>query len=226
MLCLVVASVSMNRMLQIGTDTLSRSTLAYLAFRLAFQETLERIALAGQMGDEAPHGFGYLTEVPFLHAVPPHVQLDLLAETWSKHRAEEVLPATLLDESVLYAACETAARIVDEEPSLVPLYLRHGPAEVDVPVDRFLAWELRALHLNLSSEGDFLLLSQFEDMPPDEARRTKCKFQLDESRLEVMFEVLGRYHVRSSFLENLTGLVSEREITQAASTLQVRQTSE
>ena len=37
------------------------------------------------------------------------------------------------------------------------------------------------------------MISQFEDMPPDEAAESKRQFGLDDDRFEVMFEVLGRW---------------------------------
>jgi hypothetical protein len=55
--------------------------------------------------------------VPFLMGVPPHVQLDLLADTWSKHTSKDKHEASLIDESVIYAAGETAARIAEEDPT-------------------------------------------------------------------------------------------------------------
>jgi hypothetical protein len=69
----------MEVMLAIQTDTLPQTGLSYFAFRVAFQETLERICLAQQIGNYTADCFGFLTEVPFLRAVPPHVHLELLA---------------------------------------------------------------------------------------------------------------------------------------------------
>jgi hypothetical protein len=157
-------------MLTISSDTLPQTQLSYLAFRVAFHETLERIALANQFGDDDCDCYGFLTEVPFLRGVPAHVQLDLLAETWSRHVAREQFTASLVDESVVYAACETSARLVEEEPEYVAHLMKGGPYDVEREVDHSLACELRTLHLNLSNDGDFLLISQFEDLDPDEAR--------------------------------------------------------
>lgn len=203
-------------MLKIATDVLPQNCLTYLAFRLAFRDTLERIILARQLEQDETSGFGFLTEVPFLVAVPPHVQLDLLAETWSKHAADRRFEATLVDEAVIYAACETAARIVEEDSEAVERWLRGGPLEVEMlPADLF-AMELRGLHLRLANEGDFLLLSQFEDLDPDEASRLKQEFGMDESRLESMFEVLGRWAMSPQYLGNLLGLLSKEEIVKSA----------
>jgi len=147
-------------MLQIGPDILPSGALTYFAFRVAFQSTLERIVLSRQVGDDDGQ-FGFLTEVPFLCAVPAHVQLDLLAETWQKHVSDVPQPATLVDESVVYAVCEAAAALVEHEPCQMAHYLDGGPRSVALAPDHFLASELRSLHLGLSNEGDFLMISQF-----------------------------------------------------------------
>ena len=209
-------------MLNISTDILPQTCLSYLAFRVAFQDTLERIVLARQIGEDPTDSFGYLTEVPFLRAVPPHVQLDLLGETWHKHIASDPFQANLVDESVVYATCETAAAIAETDPQSFRRYLEGGPLTVDLAVDEALGAELRALHLRLSSEGEFLMISQFEDMDPDEASRLKRDFGLDERKFDSMFDVLGRWSMSAEFLSNLLGLMSKREIVRTAWKLGVK----
>jgi hypothetical protein len=49
-------------------------------------------------------------------------------------------------------------------------------------------------------------------MQPDDARELKMQFGLDESRLEEMFEVLGRWAVETGMAASLKGLLTEREI--------------
>lgn len=203
-------------MLAIQTDTLPQTGLSYFAFRVAFQETLERICLAQQIGNYTADCFGFLTEVPFLMAVPPHVQLDLLAETWRKHHSAEKFEANLVDEGVIYAVCETSARLVEKEPRVIKRYLAGGPQKVSLKPDPMLSAELRALHLNLASDGDFLMISQFEDMPPEEAAESKRQFGLDDDRFEIMFDVLGRWSMSASFLSNMCGLMTKEEIVRTA----------
>ena len=215
----VAGFVSMEDMLKICSDTLPNSSLSYLAFRVSFQETLERIALSKQIQDDENECFGFLTEVPFLKAVPPHVQLDLLAATWNKHTANRRIKANLVDEAVVYATCETAARISEREPTVITHCLISGTMNANISVDELLPTELRNLHLSLSNEGDFLLISQFEDMHPDEARDLKQQFKLDESRLKVMFDALGRWTISKRFFKNLNGLLSDREIARTAAVL-------
>jgi hypothetical protein len=212
----------MNVMLTISNDALPQTCLSYIAFRVALLDTLERIALNSQF-DSDPHGrFGFLTEVPFLRNVPPHVQVDLLGESWSRHVSDQPIPATLVDESVIYACCETTARLVDEDPSAVKRFLSGGPLDVQIDADHQLASELRALHLNLASEGDFLLISQFEDMDPDEGSRLKRKFGLDESRLEAMFDALGRWRVSRRCILNMRQLLTDAELSRIAFELNLK----
>lgn len=209
-------------MLTISNDVLPQSSLCYLAFRIAFRETLERIALADQVGCDPHENFGFLTEVPFLRTVPAHVQIDLLASTWAKHVACESVEADLVDEAVLYAVCETSAQVVESEPEILESYLSGGPLDVVPTADPMLASELRSVHLNLASEGDFLLISQFEDLPPDESSRLKERFGLTEAKLEPMFDVLGRWYLSPEFLGNLSGLLTGREVLKTVRVLGVR----
>ena len=214
-------------MLQIADTKLPHTVLCYVAFRAAFHDTLEQIAVhdarAIRSGDGDPHArFGFLTEVPFLRCVPAHVQLDLLAETWSRHAAHDSHEADLVDEAVLYAACETAGRLCAEEPETLAAYLSGGPIAVTLSVDGLLADELRSLHLNLAGEGDFLTISQFEDHPPKEGRALKIKLGVDPDRLEPLFEVLGRWNFSPEFLGNLSGLMTGYEILSAVNVLGVK----
>ncbi len=202
-------------MLTITNALLPNNTLSYLAFRIACLDTLERIVLARQFGPEAAEGFGYLTEVPFLRAVPPQVQLDLLSETWQKHLHRERFDGDLVDESVLFAVCETAARVAEQESQQFKAWGTSGPRRISLTSQGALPTNLRQVHLALPNEGDFLLISQFEDLPPFEAMSLKAQFGLEPSKCEAMFDVLGRWQVSPGFAGRLTGLLTDREIGQA-----------
>ncbi|MFO1020484.1 MAG: hypothetical protein U0903_07280 [Planctomycetales bacterium] len=199
-------------MLTICTDTLPQSCLSYVAFRLACIETLELMDFSRRVPAENREPFGFLTQVPFLRDVAPQVQLSLLAETWSKHLAKEEFHANLVDEAVVYAVCETSARMVEKLPELVQPFLENGPLNAKISIDHQLASELRALHLQLSNEGDFLLISQFEDLPPEESHEFKQQFHLNDFYIQPMFDVLGRWHPDRDLSRNLTGLLSEAEV--------------
>ena len=47
--------------------------------------------------------------------MPLDVQVDLLAETWSRHRSPEQFEATLLDAAIVYACLMTAGEISEKD---------------------------------------------------------------------------------------------------------------
>lgn len=204
----------MCSMLIICADTVPQTKLSYLAFRLAAFETFKLIEFAQQTGQEFRDPFGYLTEVPFLRDVAPQVQLSLLAETWSRLVSPHREHATLIDESVLYAVCETAGRIMEQIPELFASFTETGPIKFLNTPDRQVARELRALHLDLSNEGDFLLISQFQDLAPVEAIKYKKQFRMSEDYLEPLFEVLGRWHISPQIGTLFAGLFTDDELTE------------
>ena len=199
-------------MLLICADTVPQNKLSYLAFRLAAFETFKLIEFAQQTGQEFRDPFGYLTEVPFLREVAPQVQLSLLADTWAKLTSPHKEHATLLDESVLYAVCETAARMMEQIPELFSSFTETGPVKFLNLPDKQLIRDLRTLHLELSNEGDFLLISQFQDLDPDEAANYKKQFRMSEDYLEPMFDVLGRWQLSSDIQEKFAGLFNAEEL--------------
>ena len=174
-------------------------------------ETAEWILLKRQVGHDDADEFGFLTEIPFLKSVAPQIQLDALAETWTRISRGAGINADIMDECVIYAVCETVARMVYEYPTDVERLLENGPQRVEIAVDRSLVPKLRALHLNLPIDGDFLLASQFEDMDPSEAERYKRKFRIDSTRLDILLDSLGRWHVSEAFSENVQYLLTDRE---------------
>ena len=207
-------------MLKICHAPLPQSLLSYVAFRVAFRETFERLSLHKLQAGDASDAYGYLGEVPFLREVPAQVQLDLLAATWHKHLSRDSHPADLVDESVIYAVCESAARLVEQDPEVFASHMRGGPLDLAVPVDVYLARELRLLYLELPNDGDFLLISQFLDLGPDESAQQKLEMGVNPKRLGPMFDVLGRWHVSPQFLSRLKGLLTEAELGRVASILQ------
>ncbi len=207
-------------MLSIDHQTVPLSETLYIAFRLAFLETLERIALAEQIG-VGDRSFGYLTQVPFLRNTRPAVQLDELLVTWSRHQACEIHESTLVDQSVLYAACETAVQVVRTDPMSARRILNSGPVPCRVDVNGALADRLQQAHLSCTRKGDFLLLSQFQDIPPAEAATLKREYGIDDETTECMFELLSRYRVSPLMAERARGLLTPNEIRQVFGTLRL-----
>jgi len=143
--------------------------------------------------------------------------------TWAKHLASEHVAGDLVDESVVYAVCEAAARIIDEQPDEARRHLAGGPLDVHIAVDHFLSSEIRNLHLNLSNEGDFLLISQFQDMSPEEALPMKEEFGIQDESIEPMFDVLMQWYMSVDFMPNLEGLLQEREVAKAITIVGLKQ---
>ena len=216
-MCLVSVRGQSENMLKICQTPLPQSLLSYVAFRVAFCETFERLCFHRVHASALPDAYGYLGEVPFLREVPAQVQLDLLASTWQKHLSRDVHPADLVDESVVYAVCEAAARLVEQDPEVFAKHMRGGPLELAVPVDAYLSRELRLLYLEMPNDGDFLLISQFLDLPPDESVQQKLEMGVDPKRLGSMFDVLGRWHTSPHMLTRLKGLLTEAELGRVAS---------
>lgn len=199
-------------MLTICADNVPQSKLSFLAFRLAAFETFKLMEFAQQSGQDFRDPYGYLTEVPFLRETAPQIQISVLAETWAKINSPVRHHATLVDESVLYAVCETSARILEHIPELFPSFTETGPIRFLNQPDKQMIRDLRALHLDLSNEGDFLLISQFLDLDPDEAGEYKKQFRMSETFIEPLFDVLALWHCAPTVEQNLTGLFTAEEL--------------
>lgn len=208
-------------MLKIAQSPLPQTLLSYVAFRVAFRETFDSLSLHKRCLSQQSVPYGYLCEVPFLREVAPAVQLDLLASTWHKHLSRDVHHADLVEESVIYAACEMTSRMVETDSESVIRLLRGGPLDLTVPLDSYLARELRLLYLELPNDGDFLLISQFLDLAPDASTDQKLQMGVDPTRLGPMFDVLGRWHASPQMTGWLRGLLTEAESARVASILRV-----
>lgn len=211
----------MRLMIRVAHDLLPQSLLSYVAFRVAFRDTFDRFALLQRFDRQQDECYGYLCEVPFLREVPPHVQLDLLASLWRRHLHRETYVADLVDEAVIYAVCETTATIVEKHPALIGECLRGGPLDAALPVDHFLASEIRGLYLNLSNQGDFLLISQFLDLDPARGNPLKREMGLRADDEQALFDVLAQWHISPRFAHHLPGLLTEAETARVANLLRV-----
>ena len=203
-------------MLSIGQTPLPRTPITYMAMRLAVLETAERMAMAEQSGSLDDRPLGFLTEVPYLRRVAPQVQIDLALDVWARHVQSQPVEGRLIDEAVLYAACETAARLVEVDPDTAARLLEGGPLAHHPPLTESLAERLRRLHLELDNDGDFLLVSQFEDIAPDDAAPLKDKFGLTGSRTDELFDAVSRWRMNADWPQRAAGLLGSRERTRLA----------
>jgi hypothetical protein len=194
------------------TVRLPQNGLAYLAFRLALQETLTDIELYRDLEEEPDVPTGYLSEVPFLEQVPLPVQVDLLAETWAKHRKPDLIEASLLDAAIVYAACQTSGRIINDMPEVVVAWLQGGPRKVSPKIIKRAPHHLEDLFEDFWDDQDFLLIEEFQDLPPDHARQLKEILRLPDEMIEPMYAALERWNVSPLVAGNLVGLLTDAEI--------------
>jgi hypothetical protein len=196
-----------------------QNDLAYLAFRLALQETLTDIELYRDLEEEPDVPTGYLSEVPFLEQVPLPVQVDLLAETWVKHHKPDLIEASLLDAAIVYAACETAGRIINDMPEVVVAWLKGGPRKVPPSIIKRASHRLEELFEDFWDDQDFLLIEQFQDLPPDHARQLKDMLRIPDEVIEPMYAALERWNVSANVAGNLVGLMTDAEIAEVLPSL-------
>ncbi len=194
------------------SSRLPQGNLAYMAFRLALQETLSDIELHLDLEEEPDPPVGYLTEVPFLEQVPLPVQVDLLADAWARHYRPELIEASLLDAAVVYAACMTAGRVIDDMPDVAVVMLRAGPRKVDPKIIRRASFRLEEIFEAFWDDRDFLMIDEWQDLPPEHAQHLKGLMRLPDEVLEPMYEALRRWRMSPDVAANLKGLLSEAEI--------------
>jgi hypothetical protein len=189
--------------------------LAYLAFRLAVQETLSDIELFRDLEEEPDYPTGYLSEVPFLEHVPLHVQVDLLAETWNRHQQTELIEASLLDAAIVYAACQTAAWIIEDMPEVAAAYFRDGPRQLKTRILRRATHRLENMFDAFWDDDDFLLIDEWTDLPPDQVAAIKAVMRIPDEEIQSMYDALARWHVSPDVAANLQGLLTDAEIAEA-----------
>ena len=203
-----------------GRERLPQNALAYAAFRLSAQDTLAAVEMSAALEDDSETNLGYLGEVPFLEQCPLSVQLDLLADVWTRHRRRERFEASLLDAAVIYAACHTAARLSEFDPQWSAECLRCGPRHTSPGLIRGAPGRLRAMFDSFWDDYDFLLLEDLQDVAPDLANAIKGQLGLTDEFVQPLYEALGRAHPSPQLATNFGGLFTADEIQQALSLLQ------
>ena len=192
---------------------LPQNDLIYVAFRLCFFDVFSELEMQQDVEFDDEWNSGFLTQVPFFDAVPPFVQLDLLAEVWAKHHSTELIPAKLLDAAVLWSIFDDAGRIGLEiwEGDLSTV-LEDGPRQVDVIMDETLAEQWQEIFDVFWDDVDFLSLSNMLDTPPEKAEMIRSLLMIPEEWVDEMFDVLSRIRASPSITENLRGLMTDQEI--------------
>jgi hypothetical protein len=113
---------------------------------------------------------------------------------------------------VIYAACETAAWIVEEQPELAGRHLVTGPVPCLLTVDTGLPEQFRELFESFWGDIDFVTLELFADTDPAKAQRIKNVLGISKSQVKKLEAVLGRSHASPDLLARLHGLLNEEEL--------------
>jgi hypothetical protein len=191
-------------------DVLPQGRLTYVAFRLTAMAALAELDTA-DLDEEGDEPAGFLgAHVPLLGQVPLGVQLDLLGESWARHRAPQPVPATLLDGALLYAACERAAALAEDQPGICRNLLRGGPRRV-----YFTARtpdQLRDLFDEFWGDTDWTWLEDHQDADPEQLRAVLRLVNVDEEEVRQLYDALGRGRVSPALAANLAGLLTEAEV--------------
>ena len=189
---------------------LPQGELTYLAFRLALLDTFEEILICRDSRDEPDTAAGFMVYVPILAEVPAAVQIDLLAEVWSRQRAAALTAANLLDAAVVYAACEDTARIIRDEPEVAELYLKDGPCKIRRRLTLHTAERLEQLFDNFWDDIDFLTLSDWQDMDAEHVAALKHLMRIPDD--QPIYDALSRGQVSPALASNLEGLLTQEDI--------------
>jgi len=187
--------------------------LVYFAFLSSLHETVAEIESSADFDDdeeEMPAGF--LTAVPFLHPVPLCVQVELLGETWSRHSSSTRFEATLLDAAVVYSAFMVAIRIISDEPDLAEAWLADDRRELDPQILQHAPEQLDDLFDRWWDDRDFLMLEEFHDLPPEQAKSVKALMRIPDEMIQPMFDVLERGRVSTEVGEKLEELLPPKDI--------------
>lgn len=203
-------------MIKFAQNHLPYSERVYIALRIAFMETLERLQLAEQLDLAGHRAFGFLTHVPFLKSVPAQVQLDVLLNFWDRHLSRQNFSANYLDEAIVYAACETTAHLIKSDPQHAQRIISSGPLRSSAEVTGRFFEQFQDLHIQFSGDGHFLLLSQCQDLPPEEAEDFKLKYGIMPGKSDALFDVLGRWSVHPGYEDRAAGLLTDQEIASLA----------
>ena len=125
------------------------------------------------------------------------------------------MEASLLDAAVVYAACKTAGRIVNDMPEVAVAWLQGGPRKVPPRIIKRASHRLEELFEAFWDDQDFLLIEELQDLPPDHARQLKDMLRLPDELIEPVYAALGRWNVSPGVAANLEGLMTDAEIAEA-----------
>lgn len=194
---------------------LPQGDLTYLAFRLSLLDTLEEILTCADLAEDWESAAGFLSYVPILAEVPAPIQIDLLGEVWGRQRLRKPVQANLLEAAIVYAVCQDAGRIIQDEPETAQLYLENGPRRVRSNLTPDTVDRLDELFDNFWDDLDFLTLSDWQDMDAEHVAALKQLFRFPDD--QPIYDALSRGQVSPAMTSNLEGLLNPEEIGEVVS---------
>jgi hypothetical protein len=97
-------------------------------------------------------------------------------------------------------------------PEVAGAWLQGGPRKVSARIIKRRSHRLEELFEAFWDDQDFLLIEEFQDLPPDPARQIKDMLRLPDEVIEPMYAALERWYVSPNVAENLVGLLTDAEI--------------
>lgn len=198
---------------------LPQTDLIYVAFRMALQQTLCNLEMLEHGDCDHDEPLGFLSEITFLQQVALPVQVDLLAETWTRHRSADLVEANLLDAAVVHAAFGTAGGIINTVPDLAFDWLADGPREISPCLLRRADHRLGEIFEDWWDDQDFHLVADMLDLAPDQSEDFKDLLGLPDEVLQPFFDALGRWGVSDGLERHLTGLLTSEEVAETMDSL-------
>jgi hypothetical protein len=180
------------------TNDLSFVTFVTTAYRnlLHLQLSFEPSRFGLERGE--PQGF--LHRVPILSNLSLPVQIDLLAQTWSRHYSRRVLRANLLDGAVIFAACRDVVEAFQGDPGFT-LIKRDITRDIDIRLDRWTFGHISTLYERWWRSFDPGLVHSLMDL---EGYPSRMVAPLEEAQHLTA--------VSSNVARNLSGLMPPAEI--------------
>ena len=100
-------------------------------------------------------------------------------------------------------------------PEVAVAWLQGGPRKVPPRIIKRAPQRLEELFEAFWDDEDFLLIEEFQDLPPDHARQIKDMLRLPDEAIEPMYAALERWNVSANVAANLAGLMTDAEIREA-----------
>jgi hypothetical protein len=183
----------------------------YIAFRVAFLRVFdilldEFIATAPMAGRQ-----GYLDRIPMLSGTAPHVQIELLFQTWNTLRTTEFPALTVEDQIICYAGTTELAETSSDNDQRTIRRAARGPVQIDIGNPMWLASHVRSFQVTLPFAPQAAALQMEPGIAADDLTNIREAGGVDSPTLNRLMNALSRWTVNSSLYLNAEGLLTDTE---------------